>query len=314
MQRSIQQITAKKLYRMVKDGSIDFTFNVQRRIVWDRKRKSLFIDSLLYDMPVPMFFVVKDEGKLHFLDGQQRTTAIVEFFEDAYALSSNILDEEYVNKTFSALPVSVREEIEGYSLTLCEIAANSKEEIEEVFTRLNNGMSLTPFEITRSKAGREVVDFLEELTRFPFFQKMNLNAAQRKRFADEEVALQAMGFLEGELHDFHAAPMRKYVTDLRRNGVSDYTKKKLLELTEFLSEVPFEKEDKGTERALRKSNIPMVFYLAEHLKMSPENFAKRVMNFYRAPSENYRRASVTQSTGARHIKTKIEELNAHFGL
>jgi hypothetical protein len=314
MQRSIQHITAKKLFQMVTSGKADFSLNVQRKLVWDKKRKSLFIDSLMYDMPVPLFFAVKDNEKLHFLDGQQRANAVVEFLTDQFELSSNITNEELVGKKFSKLPGEIIDAIEDYSFMVCQLAANGEAEIEEVFNRLNNGVGLSPFEITRSKAGRNVVDLLEELTRLPIFQNLNLNAMQRRRYADEEVALQAMGLLYCGLTDLRAPSVRKMVISLRKSGIPDEIRRKMVSLTTYLSSAPFPIDDKGTSRALRKSNVPMLYYLAARMQLPPGEFARKVVDFFRAPTERYRSASVAQSSGSRHIKTKIEELNTYFGL
>src|ERR1043166_2852261 len=59
----------------------------QRRIVWSNKKKSLFIESLLMNIPVPPVFLYEyDLSRYEVIDGQQRLNTIVEFYEDRLAL------------------------------------------------------------------------------------------------------------------------------------------------------------------------------------------------------------------------------------
>src|SRR5215212_8594960 len=60
----------------------------QRRLVWDHKKKSLFIESLLMNVPVPPVFLYEyDLSRYEVMDGQQRLNAIIEFYEDKLALT-----------------------------------------------------------------------------------------------------------------------------------------------------------------------------------------------------------------------------------
>src|SRR5213596_1653273 len=60
----------------------------QRRLVWDRKKKSLFIESLLMNIPVPPVFLYEiDLNRYEVMDGQQRLNAILEFYENTLPLS-----------------------------------------------------------------------------------------------------------------------------------------------------------------------------------------------------------------------------------
>ena len=60
----------------------------QRRLVWDATKKSLFIESLLMNIPVPPLFVYEaDLARYEVMDGQQRITAIQEFYSNNLALA-----------------------------------------------------------------------------------------------------------------------------------------------------------------------------------------------------------------------------------
>jgi hypothetical protein len=59
----------------------------QRRLVWDDARRSLFIESLLLNVPIPPVFLYEwDLSRYEVMDGQQRLNSIVDFFENGFAL------------------------------------------------------------------------------------------------------------------------------------------------------------------------------------------------------------------------------------
>jgi Protein of unknown function DUF262 len=59
----------------------------QRRLVWDEKKKSRFIESLLMNIPIPPIFLYEtDLSRYEVMDGQQSLNAIIEFYENELRL------------------------------------------------------------------------------------------------------------------------------------------------------------------------------------------------------------------------------------
>lgn len=59
----------------------------QRRLVWDQKKRSAFIESLLLNIPIPTLFLFERElGRYEVMDGQQRLNAVLDFYANRYAL------------------------------------------------------------------------------------------------------------------------------------------------------------------------------------------------------------------------------------
>jgi hypothetical protein len=59
----------------------------QRRLVWDQKKRSAFIESLLLNIPIPTLFLFERElGRYEVMDGQQRINAVLDFYSGRYAL------------------------------------------------------------------------------------------------------------------------------------------------------------------------------------------------------------------------------------
>ena len=60
----------------------------QRNYVWDRKRASRFIESLILGLPVPQIFLYQmDRNKYSVIDGQQRLLTIYFFVKQRFPRS-----------------------------------------------------------------------------------------------------------------------------------------------------------------------------------------------------------------------------------
>ena len=141
--------TARKLYKMVQRSEITFDNAVQRGLVWDNKKKSLLIHSMLSGYPVPPFYAAKNGDKYDMLDGKQRINAVVDFIGGKFELegipevespnddgTSDMVDINTL--CFDEIEEPLREELQDYSLTAYYFDAVTEEEVSEMFFRLNN--------------------------------------------------------------------------------------------------------------------------------------------------------------------------------
>lgn len=66
--------------RRLQQGTITLNPDFQRQEVWDQKRKSQLIESLLLKIPIPMFYVSSDEkSNWTVVDGLQRISTLRDF-------------------------------------------------------------------------------------------------------------------------------------------------------------------------------------------------------------------------------------------
>lgn len=119
----------------------------QRRITWDSKKRSKLIESFIMNIPVPPIFVYEtDFNRYQVMDGLQRITAIIDFYNDYYELEELTQWPELNGKKYSQLPQKVKEGIDRRQLSVITLLKESsktliqEEEMKKmVFERLNTG-------------------------------------------------------------------------------------------------------------------------------------------------------------------------------
>lgn len=197
---------ARQLCKMVQNGSIRFDNVVQRGYVWDVKKKSLLIHSMLVGYPIPPFYAAKDREGYDMLDGKQRTGAIVDFLEGKFELT-DIPEVEVENGDgttdmvdintlhFDELEEALQDELSNYSLTVYYFDGIIEDEISEMFFRLNNGKPLSAIELTRVKA--KSMDKIKELGKHDLF-KSALTEKAMSRYTNEDIVIKSYAVLYEE--------------------------------------------------------------------------------------------------------------------
>lgn len=181
-----QARTVDLLLTRLKEEELDLSPDFQRRDnIWDEKRKSSLIESMLLRIPIPSLYVSEDkDGNYTVVDGLQRLCAIAHFVDVAAlnkAVNGNLnplrltglqslLDHR--DKSFAELPRPLQRRIKETELTLHIIRASTPKAVKfNIFSRINQGgLPLTAQEIRNAIYGegqwRERVRRLAESTEF----------------------------------------------------------------------------------------------------------------------------------------------------
>ena len=118
--------TAKQIAKMFDNHCLRFDNAVQRGEVWDKKRKSLLIDSILRGYPIPPMFTIKTNQTVETpkgnvavfdcIDGKQRCYAINAFKNNQLTLEglAPIGEVELNGKTYNDLPEDLKDEFDSY--------------------------------------------------------------------------------------------------------------------------------------------------------------------------------------------------------
>ncbi len=119
----------------------------QRRKRWNNTRKSRLIESFIMNVPIPPIFLYEIDYSIYeVMDGQQRLTAIDDFYKGNFDLEGLEYWPGLNGRNYQNLPEQVQKGIDRRylsSIILLQETAKSKEEAEYlkqiVFERLNSG-------------------------------------------------------------------------------------------------------------------------------------------------------------------------------
>lgn len=98
----------------------------QRRITWDSRKRSKLIESFIMNVPVPPVFIYEtDFNRYQVMDGLQRITAIIDFYNDCYELKELTQWSELNGRKYSQLPQKVKEGIDRRQLSVITLLKES---------------------------------------------------------------------------------------------------------------------------------------------------------------------------------------------
>lgn len=119
----------------------------QRRLVWDNKKKSLLIESLLMNVPIPPVFLYEhDLSRYEVMDGQQRLNTIVEFYENRLKLRGLEKWQPLNGRTYAECPPRIQRGLDRRRVSATVLLVESTTSPSStndlrrlVFERLNTG-------------------------------------------------------------------------------------------------------------------------------------------------------------------------------
>lgn len=129
------------IVRMIEDNDITLNPEYQRNYIWDNKKSSLLIESIILNVPIPVIYVSQEEDdSWTVIDGLQRLNSLYRFFQRDFKLSGlEILTELNKSDVKSLNPKALRVLKNGL-LRIIVISHDSHPEIKyDVFMRLNTG-------------------------------------------------------------------------------------------------------------------------------------------------------------------------------
>jgi hypothetical protein len=319
---------------MIDKDSINFDNAVQRGYVWDKKRKSLLIDSIITGYPIPAFFAAKNENGYDMLDGKQRSITVHGFINNEFALS-DVEDFEtesgelvpLSDKHFNELPEDIQDTILSYSFTIYYFDGITDDEISEMFYRLNNGKPLSAFDQMRVKIKDHAK--IKEISQHNIFNSALTEKALAANKA-EDIAMKAWAILYMDNPSFDRKELEPVLTvasisDDEVKNIKIAFDRLLKSYTEMSNYTGLEAKDlkqikKIQKRMFAKTHLVSLVPFALRSvndNISTENFSKWIEHFYAGTkhasiSDSYNDNATTGSSSANAVKARLDALDADY--
>jgi len=164
----------------------------QRNYVWDEKRASLLVESILLNVPIPVIYVAEDDdGAWDVVDGLQRLSALSRYFNNEFKLKGLEVLNELNGLKYKDLNPKASRLLRNGILRLILIFKESHADIKyEIFMRLNRGaVKLTEQELRNCLYRGRFNDLLHELVGQGLVQTLLHLDAPHFRMADAELLL-----------------------------------------------------------------------------------------------------------------------------
>lgn len=318
----------KRIVNGMTKGDITFDNAIQRGFVWDKKRMSLLIDSVLRGYPIPPIFTIKtgdvvSVGKKELpiydcIDGKQRSTTFKKFLDNEFRLEGLnpfiLADGEEVDingKTFEELPEEAQDFIKDYTLVVYYFDDCTDDEVAEMMSRLNNGKVLTGTENARIKA--KCLPQIQELAQHNLLT-VYLSDAALRGYANEDIVIK-FALLLNEQTDLSNKRVREaYETFTFGENIN----KSITDTMDFVLEAIENATDdkKIIKRMTSKANLITILYTAHEYIVQGGNvddFTDKIAEFYNGTdgatvSEEYNEACTNGTMRSANVITRNDEL------
>ena len=144
-----KDFTLKQLRDMYDANDIITDPDYQRKYIYDIRRASSLVESILIGIPIPVIYLCEEEeGIYSVIDGQQRITSFVKYLKNEYPLTGLTKLSELNGQYFKNLEKSIQRKLNSSTLKTICLDRDSQELKYEIFSRLNLGaVSLKPQEL-----------------------------------------------------------------------------------------------------------------------------------------------------------------------
>ena len=241
-----KDFTIEGLYAKKKKGVLDPSPKWQRNYVYDRKRASSLIESVLLNVPIPAVYLAEEtDHTLSIIDGQQRLSSFFYYIDEQFPTRDKegefsefkltglkILD--HLNgKKFLDLDRTLQLKINDTTIHVITIKNTSNEDVKfEIFERLNTGsMKLYEDEIRNSVYRGPYIDLLDELAEDKVFNDLVRKPNFKNRMFYRGMILRFLALSEKDIH-LYKPSMKQFCNkellehrNISKNKTDEYKKR-----------------------------------------------------------------------------------------
>ena len=192
----------------------------QRASVWDTKRQSRLVESLMLNLPIPACFLAEDEQDDEdvkvVVDGQQRLMAIHDFYHGRFELEGLEVLKNLNGKKWDTLPPKLDRKILGRVIRTLTISRHTHPDLRFIiFERLNTGaVPLVDQEIRNATLGGSFNKLLNALATHVSFKELMRIEAPDVRLRHHELILRF--FAINDAFSDYKPPLKLLLTKFMR--------------------------------------------------------------------------------------------------
>ncbi|MBU5315506.1 DUF262 domain-containing protein [Clostridium bornimense] len=305
------------LVNMIRNEDIIFSPEYQRNYIWDNKKASLLVESILLNIPIPVIYASEEEDSAwNIVDGLQRLNALKRFYDNNFKLSGLEVLKELNGLKYEDLNPKAKRMLNNGNLRVILIFNDSNPEIKyDIFMRLNTGsVKLNEQELRNCLYRGPLNDMIKELRKNKKFLNILGLKAPHKRMNDCELILRYLAFSEnydkesnklidykGSVKPYLNSFMKKNsdATDIYVNNLRERFNNTIDKVYEVFGENAFRKlNDEGYENKLNRSIMDVIMigfekYSLDEIKDNKIEILDLYKNILKEPDFNI---LVTQAT------------------
>ena len=261
------------LLERIQKEEIKINPEYQRRHRWSPEISSRLIESLILNIPIPLIYLSQDidideetnEGiaRYSIIDGQQRVTAIVDFFNNKYGLTGLGTLKELEGSYFKDLPPFLIRRLNDRNIKFLRIDSTVDSQVKyDIFERLNSGsVHLEPQELRNSVYRGSFNNLIKELAKDKNFRKLvQIDSDENKKvkkMEDVELVLRFFALSRDDSYKNVKEGIIKFLSDAMKyfNKVSEKELEELKYKFKKVMEIIFKFFD---DKAFAKYNLSRI--------------------------------------------------------
>jgi hypothetical protein len=215
------------LVKKIDKNIIKLNPEYQRKHRWSDSFSSRLVESLILNIPIPIVYISQDidvdeevEGdvaRYSVIDGQQRLTAIHNFFKNKFCLEGMEVLSELNGLKYSELPPFLVRRLEERSIKCLRIDSTIDTQVKyDIFVRLNIGsVKLEAQELRNATCRGPFKDLIKSLSKNKIFIELcNLtpDSDKVKKMEDEELVLRFFALTFNNGYKQYKGQLKKFLT------------------------------------------------------------------------------------------------------
>lgn len=302
----------------------------QRGFIWDEYKQSRLIESVIFRIPLPVFYLAEDvDGKMIVVDGLQRLTTLYRFINDKLKLK--LPGHALHGKRFTSLKIRHQNRFEDFNLSFYIIDSKVPDQVRlDIFERVNGGVPLTRQQMRNALYSGPATRLLGRESKTEGFRKvigksLDTHAMRDREFVNRFCSFYLLGY--GEYHrygmdEFLAAGLKK-MNRMEEKELDDISK--AFQYSLMYNEAIFERHafrrsiaDSSLSSRRTMINASLWDVMSVGLADRPRKLVKKYMHEILArvrellADEAFVNAITRGTNDSRNVRTRFEMANEMF--